>query len=553
MSPNETYKSIVLQCLESINSPVALSLHIRYESDDLNDLPDVLPTMYDCPMKYYRDAQAVALFSKNESFIIEGAELENKAVVEFHEIEAANRLNNERWPTFLRENFEFVNQVKNQLFSLIGPSPSNKFYDMYVPVYGPGSTSTCSKENTTYLHKLKASPECTLSAIDLIEGLSRGSISRPRDYIVVQGNEFFTVPKNYKTRRSCAIEPHLNTWCQRALGLDLKSRLKRRGYDLSSIPDLNKYMLVHHTDDIATLDLKQASDRIYTKVLKEVLPPVWFDFLNRARSHYTKVNGSFFKNEKFSSMGNGFTFELESALFLSIVRAIVPKQHWSLCTVFGDDIMVPKRYGMAVSEKLSGLGFVLNSAKSYIEGPFKESCGVDIWNDYRPLCVRPVFLRKFPDVKKPKELIAFANYIRRLSLRTNGCEPKGSNFGSAYSAAVKLIPKAFCVYGPDPFLTEDLKLSVPIFLELSYKILRDDLFSIRECIRPKAMPTDENGWLHTTSVTYATRRVTEVPRYTVKPHNFAADIQLMYALAGGSSDGCVSRHTPVKTVLLNVE
>lgn len=552
MNSKETFKGILLDCLESLGTPLALSLHIRYESDTLDSLPGITPLMYNNPIDFYKDAQAIALFSKNESFAIKSeAQLEREAKEDFFLVEAANhRLNNE-WPVTLKNNQELIDKVKRQIFKIIGPSPTKQFFDMQSPIFGPGATSSCRGSDTTLLHKLQATPECTSQAIDIIEMLTRGCISRPLDYVIVDYNSFFTVPKNYKVRRQCCIEPHLNTWCQRALGLDLKRCLKRQNYDLDNIPDWNKYLLKYHSMDIATLDLKQASDRIYYRFVKEVLPPVWFDFLNRARSHYTKVDDVVHKNDKFSSMGNGFTFELETILFLGIVRAIVPKEHWGLCSVFGDDIMVPRPFGDEVGSALSNLGFVLNEDKTFLSGVFKESCGVDIWWDNsHPLCVRPVYLRKFPDVKKPKELIAFANLIRRIALRAFAGTPKGVIFGSAYKRAIELIPPGFRIKGSDPHYHEDLYLDVPLYVKHSM-FSEGTLFSIRERFSPRLKPVDENGWLHA-DCKRATARVIEVPKYKVKPASFAGRTQLLYALSGGDSEGCVSRNTPTITIIENI-
>lgn len=548
MNSKEVFKDILLSCLESIGTPLALSLAIRYESNELFDLPEIKADMYDNPFNFVKDLQAIALFSKNESFKIKSDKLlEAEARRDFFGIEEDNARLNAQFPNYLKTNQEFISRVQRQIINLIGPSPTAKLFDVIGPVYGPGATTSCRGTETTLLHKLQAKPECTPSAIPIIEYLTRGcGLSRPDEYIEVPGNIFFTVPKNYKSRRQCCLEPHLNTWAQRVLGLDLKrALLKRASYDLSAVPDMNKYLLKYHSGDFATLDLKQASDRIYTSFVKEVLPPNWFGLLNQARSHYTNVDGNIHKNAKFSSMGNGFTFELESTLFLGIVRALVPKQHWNLCKVFGDDILVPIKYGKVVAEHLEGLGFILNTDKTFLSGNFKESCGTDILESiYGPLCVRPIYLRSFPD-DKPTSLVRFANYIRRISLRTSGFKPKGPNFGAAYTAALKLVPSAFYFTGPDPFLEEDLSLDVPLYLWNDYTGKTDRL-SINDWQFPRLKSKDCDGWIHSDQ-SVASRRLIEVPRFRVKPHNFSGKTQMMYALSGGDPDGCFARSTPTIT------
>lgn len=159
MNSKETFKGILLDCLESLGTPLALSLHMRYESDTLDSLPGITPLMYNNPIDYYKDAQAIALFSKNESFAIKSeAQLEREAKEDFFLVEAANhRLNNE-WPVTLKNNQELIDKVKRQIFKIIGPSPTKQFFDMQSPIFGPGATSSCRGSDTTLLHKLQATP-----------------------------------------------------------------------------------------------------------------------------------------------------------------------------------------------------------------------------------------------------------------------------------------------------------------------------------------------------------------------------------------------------------
>jgi len=99
-----------------------------------------------------------------------------------------------------------------------------------------------------------------------------------------------------------------------------------------------------------------------------------------------------------STMGNGFTFPMQTILFSAIVRSVyrvlgVPpsdgklNQTWS---VFGDDIIVrPKAYDIVV-RILKLLGFSVNEKKSFKEGFFKESCGLDA---FKGVDIRGVYLK----------------------------------------------------------------------------------------------------------------------------------------------------------------
>jgi hypothetical protein len=126
----------------------------------------------------------------------------------------------------------------------------------------------------------------------------------------------------------------------------------------------------------------------------------------------TRVNGKWHLLEKFSSMGNGFTFELETLIFLCLILAVdeTGQKLESGRNVFtyGDDIICPTEYSEAVISALKFSGFSLNMKKSFVSGPFRESCGGDFFGG---VDVRPFFLKEFPC--EPQQLISFANGLHR--------------------------------------------------------------------------------------------------------------------------------------------
>ena len=73
-----------------------------------------------------------------------------------------------------------------------------------------------------------------------------------------------------------------------------------------------------------------------------LLPEAWFDLLNDCRSQAVSYKGEWIELNMFSSMGNAFTFELESLIFWAIANAVCycsgSRGHIS---VYGDDIIVP--------------------------------------------------------------------------------------------------------------------------------------------------------------------------------------------------------------------
>jgi len=148
-----------------------------------------------------------------------------------------------------------------------------------------------------------------------------------------------------------------------------------------------------------------------------MLPPDWFDFLSDLRS----PKGRFGTEErlwaKFSSMGNGYTFELETLIFYALSLSVCEYLHLgtSKVSVFGDDILVPSRAAPLLLDVLSFSGFVPNWKKTFISGHFRESCG---GNYFKGVDVRPFHLKN--RLRCKQDLIFLRNSFYLLLTRENG-------------------------------------------------------------------------------------------------------------------------------------
>lgn len=254
---------------------------------------------------------------------------------------------------------------------------------------------------------------------------------------IVSGSSLSFVPKNVDISRTICTEPSVNMLFQKALGSIFERILSRRadinirkgeGKDtVEKAPvemvkfgdryrmvtfnhqkkltqvDLNKELCRHGSlddslDGYCTIDLKSASDSISLSLCKLLLPPFVMRWLERTRSRYvTLPSGATEELFMVSSMGNGFTFPLQTMIFASIVRSVykltgTPLRRNGAKTfgVFGDDIIVTKRNYNLVVRALSMFGFTVNTEKSYSEGWFRESCGADY---YLGTDVRGVYIK----------------------------------------------------------------------------------------------------------------------------------------------------------------
>jgi hypothetical protein len=198
------------------------------------------------------------------------------------------------------------------------------------------------------------------------------------------------VPKNAKTHRSVCVEAGLNVTYQLALGSFMAKRLAAFGIDIRD-QSLNQRRALEGslTGALATLDLSSASDTVSRELVFELLPLEWADLLKWGRSSTVELpSGETMTQEKFASMGNGYTFPLETLIFWGLAAACCDCD--SDATVYGDDIVLPSEKFELLSEVLRYAGFLVNAGKSFHTGPFRESCGKDY---FRGIDVRPFYAK----------------------------------------------------------------------------------------------------------------------------------------------------------------
>jgi hypothetical protein len=207
---------------------------------------------------------------------------------------------------------------------------------------------------------------------------------------LVPYNKIAFVPKTAKTFRSIAVEPLLNGYLQKGVDSFLRQNLLRVGIDISD-QTINSRMahqgsLEDSDNSFVTIDLSSASDSISIGLCRNLLPPAWFEFLNSIRSKSFLDKGVQRPYTKFCSMGNGFCFPLETLLFTSACVAVGAGTASVDFHVYGDDIIVRKRFAKPLLRLLGVMGFEVNTDKTFIEGPFRESCGTEWFHgkDVRP-------------------------------------------------------------------------------------------------------------------------------------------------------------------------
>lgn len=339
--------------------------------------------------------QIEAFFKKNDQFV-DPDKCRAAASKSFFEAEAMCRETNERLESHYLERLPEGNDLK------FWTSRAKRYIDEILGDFDPfvnqlpglvrvtsGATATRSrKESFPHLKIAKKMPS-TIAARPLLQALSSYYGYGELKFVDCYSNRVDFVPKNWKTERTIACEPDGNMPLQLAFDTFAKRRLRARGIDLSD-QSLNQELARRGSIDgsFATIDLSMASDTVAFNTVCLLFPYSWFAYLTSVRSHFGMLPGvdSPVKYEKFSSMGNGSTFAIETLVFAAACYAVGSKQF----NVYGDDIAIETEFVDDLKTFLAYLGFVINTDKSFTEGPFRESCGT---NWYQGIDITPFYLR----------------------------------------------------------------------------------------------------------------------------------------------------------------
>lgn len=291
---------------------------------------------------------------------------------------------------------------------------------------GPGASKGC--DNESFYTKVFAS-RISCSTPQLL-ALYRAAISNSDTWALAESDRFerfgvdiassnrlFFVPKTAEISRTCCTEPLVNMLIQQSIGAFLELCLKRSfKISLDTQPENNRRLARRGSIDgsFGTIDLRSASDSISWALVQRICPPRLLGWLTEARCERTILpDGSERPLNMISTMGNGFTFPLQTVIFACVVRSVYQLMGLSSSSpetdfgVFGDDIIVRREAYDFVCRCLRNLGFQVNDDKSFNTGAFRESCGSDFYSgDY----VRGVYIKSLETV--PDLYSAFNRLVR---------------------------------------------------------------------------------------------------------------------------------------------
>lgn len=446
----------IYQYLQALDCPRALSVWILYKSGEHKQVAELEfdPLVHNSYSKARDSLAATSLLAKAR-FLKTGNNLREKALSKFREAEASCKEANRRifWPgNYSPVVAEGLSLARHKIHQILGRITSNREAFVDGCNWGPGASLSIKRREATYPKKFLEDREATPDLIRFISpwvGHAYPHWDCMSNVKETRANKIITVPKNAKTDRTIAIEPGLNIWFQKGIGTIIRRKLGRIGIDLNDQGKNQELALeASRGNSLSTIDFSAASDSISRAIVWELLPNDWYAVLDALRSKFATLDGTEFFYEKFSSMGNGYTFELESLIFYSLAWAAchISHQDTSFISIYGDDVVLPSKALDIFHQLCDFAGFKINKQKSYSSGYYRESCGSHYWDGQD---IKPLFLKESIDGNE-EELLKCANNLRRLAHRRNGyygCDHRLKDCYATLRHALKGFPLISDGYG----------------------------------------------------------------------------------------------------------
>nr|APG77052.1 hypothetical protein [Beihai levi-like virus 10] len=260
-----------------------------------------------------------------------------------------------------------------------------------------------------------------LSSVFPYEAFGSHDLSATHHGNECQPSKLIAVPKVLSRPRLIASEPTCNQWCQQITRYWLLDRLEHT--KLSAFIDLrdqskSQRMVSKSSRDreLATVDLSSASDRLSLWVVERAFRKnrSLLAALQAHRTPFIKdatgVTDFCVPLKKFASQGTAVTFPVQTLIFLCCAAAALGCESLSdlhrsfrgKVRIYGDDIIIPRKGYDNLKILLDHLELEVNVDKTFSQGFFRESCGLDAYKGADVTPIKPQIL----NVTGPESLLA---------------------------------------------------------------------------------------------------------------------------------------------------
>lgn len=271
------------------------------------------------------------------------------------------------------------------------------------PCHGPGAVSTRERLWDKW-HFRSVSPRITKTyPLDAYYYANLGHVVDRLQQLnataeVENSARVVLVPKDSRGPRLISCEPLEFQWIQQGLSRAIVKHVEshpmtnRRVNFTDQRYNQRAALLGSSTGRYATLDLKEASDRVSVGLVHLLFPEPLLEALMNCRSLSTELPGGQKLNlNKYAPMGSALCFPvLALSIWAILMAGTRDADTRESILVYGDDVIVPTAYAGYAIELLEAFGLKVNRAKSCISGFFRESCGTDA---YKGVNVTPARIR----------------------------------------------------------------------------------------------------------------------------------------------------------------
>ena len=249
-------------------------------------------------------------------------------------------------------------------------------------------------------------------------------------------SRLITVPKTMKGPRLIASEPTSNQYCQQVILDYLVTRVSATPLGKAiSFKDQShnqrRALRASKTGEDATIDLSSASDCVSCWLIERAFrrnrPLLRALYASRTSWLVDEISSPsrFHYLRKFTTMGAATTFPVQTLIYVGIALGVMCwmdkddsastiLRRMSDVRVFGDDIIVPKDVSGYLIEVLEYLGFRINPNKTFNEGNFRESCGVDAFDGTD---VTPAYILGLYDEHRPSSIESVRDSANNLFVK----------------------------------------------------------------------------------------------------------------------------------------
>lgn len=309
-------------------------------------------------------------------------------------------------------------RAERTIFSIFKNMDVEEQHRKFVPRPGPGAT------NTNVEKHMRFRPHVLYTQLNDVFPYEDWFYSHPWDIVAevhkhpfrlpvgkMLSSRFKFVPKTFSKPRGICIEQLETQYLQQAVKKYLYEVIEAhpltRGKVNFASQKINGDLALKSSIDrlLATLDMKEASDRIVRRLVRYLFKrvPELQEMLMALSTRFIELPDEInfikdFPTAKFAPMGSALCFPIMAIVHFVLLRAICQEEGYhkeaDSIYVYGDDIILPSVCVEAVYNYLPKFGMKFNTEKSYHKSSFRESCGTHAYNGIN---ITPVYFKNTPN------------------------------------------------------------------------------------------------------------------------------------------------------------